>query len=206
MCSKRCSKIALLDVDGTLIRGNLGSKLGRALILHGLSRGIYSKRSFLRIILPRAWMLLLLPFIFLSPVYFILQREATRAFYELMRESDERKLEKLAKEVYAKIMVPPESKEFVKRLKRKGYTVYLLTASPKHIVKFLAEDLGVDGFIAADPATGLVLDREGKENVVRERWGKVAVIVGNEGKEPFHLAEHAFEVRHPKDLRKIEVP
>ncbi len=205
MSKKPCSKVAIVDVDGTLVKGNLGRLLGIYLITLGLRKGVYSKQTFLSVFLKRAWMLLLLPFTFVEKIYFLLQREATLAFFDLLCQSDEEKLEELAKEAFREVRISKSARDFIRRLKENGYCVYLLSASPKQMVALLAEKLGVDGFVATDPRLGIVLDAKGKEKVVRERWGRVDLMVGNKGKEPFHLARRFYVVKGPRDLRKIPV-
>lgn len=197
-------KFAVVDLDETLIDGVLASKIARALLDPRRTSGIVPRKYYLKLL-----KYIHIPFLSklrrIRRVYKYIIRKGYELYLKIMEDKDidREKLLSLMYEVVEGVPLAKEGKELLEILKKKGYTVVLVTATPQEIANYFAKLHGIDMAYGSRPE--LILDLEGKELVVKEisKKGRVEIIVGNPGNEPFHLAERlAVIVRSPKDLRR----
>ncbi len=204
MARERSSRYAVLDLDETLIEGTLGTRIVKALLDPRKTRGIIPRKYYLKA-LRYTHLPLLARFKRFYRVYRYLLHRTFNLYLDLLRDPrvDREGLRKILEEVVDGIEIPEVTREFLEKLRTKGYTLVLLSASPQELAERMGKRLGVDVVIGS--REGMVMDRENKEKVIRElaREGRVEIIVGNPGNEPFWLAERfAIVVRSPNDLRK----
>ena len=206
MVSKPSSRqrFAVLDLDETLIEGTIGSKIARYLIDPRKTKGVLPRRYYITF-LRFGHLPLLTKLKRFYRVYRYLLRRSYAIYRKLLEDPkvDKERLREIISKVVSETEIPEISTAFIKKLKEKGYTVVLLTATPQEIAELMGKRLGVDIIIGSRPDR--ILDREGKEAVLRElkKKGKIDIIVGNPGNEPFWMAERlAIIVRSPIDLKR----
>ena len=204
MDSKPSSRFAVVDFDETLIDGVLATKLAKAILNPKKNRGIIPKIYYIKFVRYTH-----LPFLTRLKRFYRIYRYLLRRTFDLYLSLlndprvDKESLFSLFRSVVDELEIPEISLKFLKKLKERGYTVVLLTAIPQEIAELLRKRIPVDVVVGSRP--DLILDREGKESVLRRlsREGTVEIIVGNPGHEPFWLAERlAIMVRSPRDLSR----
>jgi len=117
-------KYAFVDVDGTIVDGNLGVTLARRMVF-GSDRPakIRNLFRFLLYILKSAHIALLYPFSFLIPVYTYLQGGTTDRYLDLVESWPPEVAERLARDIAYSASVPDVSIAFLRFLLSKGYHV-----------------------------------------------------------------------------------
>ena len=200
-------RYAFVDVDHTLVNGNLGKDFAKELLKRGPREGIIKdKYRFILYILKNVHLVLLYPFSFLYPVYIYLQDAATDRFFDLVESWDLEEAERAANIVAKRAEVPEAAVSFIQKLHARGYSIVLLSASPTIILKYLARRLPVPlQFVGTDKSHPYPLTRDAKAKVIRGEFadGIPCIVVGNPKREPFWLArERAIVVRKPKELKR----
>ncbi len=193
------SKVAVVDLDGTLIEENAGVAYALRLLYYGLRYlplTLYARMAFL---FP---LLLLYPFRFLRPVYFFLQRISTYIYFLLERSAPPDLVKKALESTLRRVVIPETSTDFLRRLRSSGYRVIVLSASPQVVVDALLPRLGAQEGYGISARWGIVFNAEGKAHFLRTFLGirRVDLMVGNPGREPFWMAERSIVVRSPKEL------
>ncbi len=189
-----------MDLDDTLVYGNTGVAFVIRVLYYGIKGGL--PRSFYFRALLYFWALPLYFFRFLRPVYMFLQRLSAGLFYDLERSWSETLVKKALRSTLQWVKIPQFSKEFVRKLKQRGYRVVIVSASPQVVVDALLPYIGADEGYGISSRWSLIFDAEGKEQLLRQVVGveQVDLMVGNPGREPFWMAKEAIVVRSPKEL------
>lgn len=200
-------RYAFVDVDQTIVDGNLGKDFAKELLKRGPRKGaIKDKRRFITYILKSVHLALLYPFSFLYPVYLYLQDATTDRFLDLVESWDPEEADRVAKKVAERAKIPDDAVVFLQRLHERGYEIVLLSASPAIILKHLVKRLPVPlRFIGTDEAHPYPMTRDVKARVITTEFGdgEPCIVVGNPKREPFRLArERAIVVRKPKELKR----
>ncbi len=198
-------RYAFVDVDGTLVDGNLGRMLAAYFMKHGVP--LQRARRKLRLvpyflkILPAV---MLYPFSSLLPVYDFVQRLSTSQYLDILNALDPEEADRIARDVVRRARIPDEALRFLEALHTAGYEIVLLSASPSFLLARLAERLPVPvRWVGLDDRHPFPLSRLGKTLVVLTEFrdGVPAVVVGNPRREPFDLAEEAaIVVKSPYEL------
>lgn len=200
-------RYAFVDVDQTIVDGNLGKDFAKELLKQGPRNGaIKDKRRFITYILKSVHLALLYPFSFLYPVYLYLQDATTDRFLDLVESWDPEEADRVAKKVAERAKIPDDAVVFLQRLHERGYEIVLLSASPAIILKHLVKRLPVPlRFIGTDEAHPYPMTRDVKARIITTEFrdGEPCIVVGNPKREPFWLArERAIVVRKPKELKR----
>ena len=193
------SRVAVVDLDGTLIGENAGVAYVLRLLYYGLRHFPFTLYARMAILFP---LLLLYPFRFLRPVYFFLQRVSTSLYFVLEQRAPPSLVERALSSTLRRVNVPRTSLEFLRRLREAGYRIIVLSASPQVVVDALLPRLGAHEGYGISARWGIVFNAEGKAHFLRTFLGirRVDVMVGNPGREPFWMAERRIVVRSPKEL------
>ena len=197
-------KYAVLDLDETLIEGTTGHRIFRALANPRKNKGIIPRRYYIKA-LRYAHLPLLSRMRRLYRVYRYLLHKTYSLYQSLLSDPrvDREQLRNFLLSIVDNIEIPRISLLFIQRLKERGYTLVLLTATPQELAERIAQRLGIDVVYGSRP--GMIMDRENKMKVLKDltKKGTIEIVVGNPGNEPFHLARrYAIIVRSPKDLNK----
>lgn len=196
---------AFVDVDHTIVDGNLGKEFAKELLKRGPRKGVLKdKRRFLLYLIKSVHIALLYPFSFLYPVYVYLQDTTTDRFLDLVRSWDPKEAERVARSVAEHARIPDAAISFLRKLYEKGYTIVLISASPSIVLKHLVERLPVPvSFVGIDEDHPYPMTRDEKARIILSEFGdgKPCIVVGNPKREPFWLArEKAIVVRSPNEL------
>jgi len=200
-------RYAFVDVDQTIVNGNLGKDFAKELLKRGPRKGVLKdKYRFVQYILKSVHLAMLYPFSFLYPVYTYLQDATTDRFLDLIESWDPDEAEQVAKAVAERADIPEVAALFLQKLHAKGYDVVLLSASPAIVLKYLVRRIPVPlRFVGTDKDHPFPLTSDAKARVILEEFadGVPCIVVGNPKREPFWLAkERAIVVRKPWELKK----
>jgi len=200
-------RYAFVDVDMTIVDGNLGTIFARELLKKG-PRRIYlrSKWRFILYLIKSAYILFLYPFSFLYPVYVFLQDASTDRFFDLVESWREDEAEEAARRAAQKAKLPKESLAFLQKLHESGYEIVLLSATPSIVLKHLVERLPVPvRFVGTDENHREPMFSHVKAKIIQTEFrdGIPAIVAGNPKREPFWLArERKIVVRRPRELAR----
>ena len=198
-------RYAFVDVDMTIVDGNLGTIFAKELLKKG-PRKIYlrSKWHFIAYLIKSVYIALLYPFSFLYPVYVFLQDASTDRFFDLLESWRREEIEAAAKRTAERAKIPEEAILFLKHLHQRGYEIVLISASPSIVLEHLVKRLPVPlRFVGTDERHREPMFPEVKARIIREEFadGIPAIVVGNPKREPFWLArEKMIVVRRPQEL------
>ena len=198
-------RYAFVDVDGTIVDGNLGVSLARKMLFDSERPSkIRNLFRFLLYLLKSAHIALLYPFSFLLPVYMYVQGGATDRYLDLVESWPRGVVERLSREVAYSANVPEEAVSFLRSLLDDGYDVVLISASPSIVLKHLVQRIGLPLiFVGLDDAHPYPFTARVKAEIIQKEFsdGIPAIVVGNPKRDPFWLArERAIVVRSPADL------
>jgi len=198
-------RYAFVDVDGTIVDGNLGRMLATYFMKHGLPlQRAKRKLRLLPYFLKMLPVALLYPFSSLVPVYDFAQRLSTSQYLDILNALDPKEANAIARRIVSRARVPEGALEFLRALHESGYEIVLLSASPSFLLAHLARRLPVPvRWVGLDDRHPFPLSRLGKALVILTEFrdGVPAVVVGNPRREPFDLAEEvAIVVRSPYEL------
>ncbi len=203
-------KYAFVDVDGTIVDGNLGVALGRRMLFcRDRPPRIRNLARFLAYVIKSMHIALLYPFSFLLPVYTYIQGGATDRYLDLIKSWPTDVAEERARDVAYSADIPPVAVSFLKSLLDRGYYVVLLSASPSIVLKYLVQrlDLPID-YVGLDDDHPYPFTARVKADIIRREFGDgvPAVVVGNPKREPFWLAtERAIVVKSPFELQDVTI-
>ena len=200
-------RYAFVDVDMTIVDGNLGAIFAKELLKKGPRRAfLRSKWRFIVYLMKSIYVALLYPFTALYPVYVFLQDVTTDRFFDLIASWRKDELERAAETTAKKAKIPPEAMAFLRQLHDDGYEVVLLSASPSIVLKYLVDRLPIPlRFVGTDEYHREPMVPHIKAKIILEEFGDgiPAAIVGNPRREPFWLAkEKKIVVNRPRDLRR----
>ncbi len=203
-------KYAFVDVDGTIVAGNLGVALGRRIIFcRDRPPRIRNLARFMTYVVKSVHIALLYPFSFLIPVYTYIQGGATDRYLDLIKSWPADVAEERARDVAYSADIPPAAVSFLKSLLDKGYHVVLLSASPSIVLKYLVRRLGLPlAYVGLDDEHPYPFTARVKAEIIQKEFvdGEPAIVVGNPKREPFWLAtERAIVVKSPFELQKITI-
>jgi hypothetical protein len=200
-------RYAFVDVDNTLVNGNLGAMLARRIATRKATPPkLRNKLRYISYILKSVHIALLYPFSFLLPVYYYVQGGASDRYLDLVESWDEEDMRKEAAAVVSSAEIPPVSVSFLKLLLSKGYDVVLLSSSPAIVLELLVRRIGLPlRYVGLDDKHPFPFTAHNKARVILEEFsdGIPAIVAGNPRREPFWLAtELKIVVRTPDDLEQ----
>ncbi|NPA86914.1 MAG: haloacid dehalogenase-like hydrolase, partial [Candidatus Diapherotrites archaeon] len=182
MAREPCSKVAVLDFDDTLLKGSFVTRIVKRLVNPRRSKNILPRRYYLKA-LRYSHLPVLSKLKRFYRVYRYLLRSGYRFYLDILGDPkvDREGLFRVIRETVQEAELPPESRAFLEALRKKGYKLILVTAIPQEIAELLGDRFGFDEVYGSKP--GLLLDREGKERIIKELKKRycVDIIVGNPG-------------------------
>ncbi len=200
-------RYAFVDVDNTIVDGNLGVMLGRRLFFHRQGVSFVRLHRLLAYVVKSVHIFALYPFGFLLSVYDYVQDRASDRYLDLVESLPADFVDSVARDVAFSAVVPDPARGFLCRLVDSGYDVVLLSASPSVVLKHLVDRLGLPlGFVGLDRDHPLPFTASVKANIIRSEFsdGYPAIVAGNPRREPFWLArERAIVVKSPYDFADV---
>ncbi len=202
-------RYAFVDVDNTLVDGNLGVMLGRRLFFRRQGVSFVRLHRLLAYFVKSVHIFALYPFSFLLSVYDYVQDRASDRYLDLVESLPADFVDSVARDVAFSAVVPDPARNFLHTLVDSGYDVVLLSASPSVVLKHLVDRLGLPlSFVGLDRDHPLPFTASVKANIIRSEFsdGYPAIVAGNPRREPFWLArERAIVVKSPYDFADVTI-
>ncbi len=201
-------RYAFVDVDMTIVSGNLGAAFAKELLKQGPKRAyMRNPLRFVLYLLKSVHVVILYPFSWLYPVYVYLQDATTDRFFDLIESWRPELADRAARRAVSRARIPEAAVRFLQKLHADGYSIVLLSASPTLVLKYLADRLPVPvDYVGIDDRHREPFFAHVKARIIEEEFGDgiPALVVGNPRREPFWLArERAVVVRKPEDLSDL---